>query len=68
MTDTKELPRHPLRLWNSSTMDDAKVLTDPESVAMATAFMKKSREQWEAGKSLRYAPELKDLEQVAREI
>uniref|UniRef100_A0AAV1UB56 Uncharacterized protein n=1 Tax=Peronospora matthiolae TaxID=2874970 RepID=A0AAV1UB56_9STRA len=70
MIDDEELPRHPLRLvpWDSSTMDDGKVLTDPEGVAMATAFMKKSREKWEAGKSLRSAPVLDDLERVAREI
>uniref|UniRef100_A0AAV1T7V7 peptidylprolyl isomerase n=1 Tax=Peronospora matthiolae TaxID=2874970 RepID=A0AAV1T7V7_9STRA len=70
MIDDEELPRHPLRLvpWNSSSMDDGKVLTDPEGVAMATAFMKKSREKWEAGKSLRSAPVLDDLERVAREI
>uniref|UniRef100_M4BW12 PPIase cyclophilin-type domain-containing protein n=1 Tax=Hyaloperonospora arabidopsidis (strain Emoy2) TaxID=559515 RepID=M4BW12_HYAAE len=70
MIDDEELPRHPLRLfpWSSSTTDDAKVLTDPESVAMATAFMKKSREKWEAGKLLRSAPVLDDLERVAREI
>ena len=35
---------------------------------MATAFMKKSREKWEAGKLLRSAPVLDDLERVAREI
>ena len=47
--------------------DTTTVTMDPESVAMATAFQKKSRDTWEAGKALRSAPVLDELERAAQE-
>ncbi|CAI5723318.1 unnamed protein product [Hyaloperonospora brassicae] len=70
MKDAEELLRHPLQLfpWDRWTMGDTTtVTTDPESGAMATAFQKKSRDAWEAGKALRRAPVLDELERAAQE-
>ncbi|KAG6962054.1 hypothetical protein JG688_00008803 [Phytophthora aleatoria] len=61
-----ELPRHPLRLFNWGSAD-AEVVTEPESVAIATAFKKKSLRKWEEAKKLRNDPILDDLERAAQE-
>ncbi|KAL4115636.1 hypothetical protein KRP22_004498 [Phytophthora ramorum] len=60
-----ELPRHPLRLfdWNA----DAKVVTDPESVALAAAFKSKSLQKWQEAKQLRNEPVLDELERAAQD-
>ncbi|CAH0515013.1 unnamed protein product [Peronospora belbahrii] len=59
------LPRHPVQLFNWS-YSDAKVMTDPKNVAMATSFREKSLNQWEKTKKLRIDPVLHDLERVMR--
>ncbi|KAE9008948.1 hypothetical protein PR003_g16544 [Phytophthora rubi] len=61
-----ELPRHPVRLFDWANAD-AQVVTEPERVALATAFKKKSLEKWEEAKKLRNDPVLDNLERVAQE-
>ncbi|CAI5724169.1 unnamed protein product [Peronospora destructor] len=60
MTEDNDLPRHPIRLFSWSS-EDAIVVTDPERVAMATAFKKKSFENWKEVKKLRNDSVLNDL-------
>ncbi|UIZ27634.1 hypothetical protein KXD40_005610 [Peronospora effusa] len=52
--------RHPIRFF-SWRNEDATVVTDPESVAIATAFKKKSFEKWNEVKKLREDSVLNDL-------
>ncbi|KAG6590900.1 putative peptidyl-prolyl cis-trans isomerase [Phytophthora cinnamomi] len=61
-----ELPRHPVRLFDWGNAD-AQVVTEPEGVALATAFKKKSLEKWEEAKKLRDDPVLDDLNRAAQE-
>ncbi|KAE9094112.1 hypothetical protein PF005_g18355 [Phytophthora fragariae] len=61
-----ELPRHPVRLFDWANAD-AQVVTEPERVALATAFKKKSLEKWEEAKKLRNDPVLDNLERAAQE-
>ncbi|ETK96059.1 hypothetical protein L915_01101 [Phytophthora nicotianae] len=61
----EELPRHPVRLFNGNA--DAEIVTDPESVAIATAFKKKSLQKWEEAKKLRNDPALGELEKAAQQ-
>ncbi|KAG7386729.1 Peptidyl-prolyl cis-trans isomerase cyp6 [Phytophthora pseudosyringae] len=65
MEEDRELPRHPLRLfdWGNAA---AEVVTEPEGVVMATAFKKKSLQQWEEAKKLRDDPVLDNLDRAAQ--
>ncbi|KAK1941863.1 Peptidyl-prolyl cis-trans isomerase CYP18-3 [Phytophthora citrophthora] len=61
-----ELPRHPLRLFDWGNAG-AEVVTEPEGVAKATAFKKKSLTKWQEAKKLRDDPVLNDLERASQE-
>ncbi|KAL3663641.1 hypothetical protein V7S43_011527 [Phytophthora oleae] len=61
-----KLPRHPLQLFDWANAD-AEVVTEPESVAIATAFKKKSLMTWEEAKKLRDDPILDVLERASQE-